>query len=280
VPCVVTAGAENRPPDAPLHAFYEAAQWLADCLGVPVVEVPGGHVPHASHPETFAAALRAVLRDVTRSSPPTQGDLALTSEHRLPVVPVQETSSARSCVKALIWREVLVSSRRQSRCSDRGIGADAARLAGPRHLAYGRWQSWLGDVKAGHLPPEPQDRSPAVAHEPGSCGPRACAPSGPRRGGGRRRVRVRPAWPTELTRAAAGEDLVVRAGLQSFAETIVLVATATGLVRLVVVRPADFPVVNADPAQDAPHARSLISRTSSCNSVPSNSPGPRQPKTS
>ena len=63
VPCVVTAGAENRPPDALLHAFYEAAQWLADGLGVPVVEVPGGHVPHASHPEAFAAALRVVLRD-------------------------------------------------------------------------------------------------------------------------------------------------------------------------------------------------------------------------
>ena len=50
VPCVVTAGAENSPPDALLHAFHEAAQWLADGLGVPVVEVPGGHVPHASHP--------------------------------------------------------------------------------------------------------------------------------------------------------------------------------------------------------------------------------------
>ena len=66
VPCVVTAGAENRPPDALLHAFYEAAQWLADGLGVPVVEVPGGHVPYASHPEAFTAALRTMLRDFNR----------------------------------------------------------------------------------------------------------------------------------------------------------------------------------------------------------------------
>ena len=66
LPCVVTAGVVNSPPEAVLHAFYEAAQWLADGLGVPVVEVPGGHVPHASHPEAFAAALRAVLRDFTR----------------------------------------------------------------------------------------------------------------------------------------------------------------------------------------------------------------------
>ena len=66
VPCVVTAGAENAPPDALLHAFFEAAQWLADGLGVPVVEVPGAHVSYASHPEAYAAALRVVLRDFAR----------------------------------------------------------------------------------------------------------------------------------------------------------------------------------------------------------------------
>jgi pimeloyl-ACP methyl ester carboxylesterase len=66
LPCVVTAGADNRPPDAPLHFCYEGSQWLADCLGVAVTEVPGGHVPQASHPEAFAAALRAALRDFTR----------------------------------------------------------------------------------------------------------------------------------------------------------------------------------------------------------------------
>ena len=68
LPCVVTAGAENRPPDAPLHFCFEASQWLADGLGVPVTEVPGGHVPQASHPEAFAAVLRAALRDFTESS--------------------------------------------------------------------------------------------------------------------------------------------------------------------------------------------------------------------
>lgn len=68
LPCVVTAGADNRPLDAPLHFCYEGSQWLADSLGVPVVEVPGGHVPQASHSEAFAAALRAVLRDFTESS--------------------------------------------------------------------------------------------------------------------------------------------------------------------------------------------------------------------
>ena len=68
LPCVVTAGADNRPPDAPLHFCYEGAQWLADGLGVPVTEVPGAHVPQASHPEPFAAVLRAALRGFTSSS--------------------------------------------------------------------------------------------------------------------------------------------------------------------------------------------------------------------
>jgi pimeloyl-ACP methyl ester carboxylesterase len=80
LPCAVTAGAENRPPDAPLHFFYEAAQWLADGLGVPVTEVPGGHVPQASHPEAFAAALRSALRDFAETSP------ANVRERRLSVV--------------------------------------------------------------------------------------------------------------------------------------------------------------------------------------------------
>jgi pimeloyl-ACP methyl ester carboxylesterase len=66
---VVTAGAENRPPDATLHFLHQAAQWLADQLGVPVTDVPGGHVPHASHPEAFAAALRAALRDFEAARP-------------------------------------------------------------------------------------------------------------------------------------------------------------------------------------------------------------------
>ncbi|MEO3938938.1 alpha/beta hydrolase [Dermatophilaceae bacterium Soc4.6] len=62
LPCVVLAGQDNRPPDALLHFFYEASQWLADALGVPVTEVPGAHAAHASHPEAFAAALRDALR--------------------------------------------------------------------------------------------------------------------------------------------------------------------------------------------------------------------------
>ena len=68
LPCVVTAGAANRPPDAPLHFCYEGAQWLAEGLGVAVTEVPGAHVPQASHPYAFAAVLRAALRDFTASS--------------------------------------------------------------------------------------------------------------------------------------------------------------------------------------------------------------------
>ena len=69
LPCVVTAGADNRPPDAPLHFCYEGAQWLADGLRVPVTEVPGAHVPQASHPEAFAAVLREALRAFTMRSP-------------------------------------------------------------------------------------------------------------------------------------------------------------------------------------------------------------------
>jgi hypothetical protein len=66
-------GPRTARPTRPLHAFAEAAQWLADALGVPVVEVLGGHVPHASHPDAFAAALRVVLRDVIRDRSADEG---------------------------------------------------------------------------------------------------------------------------------------------------------------------------------------------------------------
>ena len=58
VPCVVTAGADSRDPASPVHYHFEASSWLADQLGTPLVEVPGAHVPHLTHPQEFIEALR------------------------------------------------------------------------------------------------------------------------------------------------------------------------------------------------------------------------------
>ncbi len=68
LPCAVTSGADNCQPDAPLHFFCEASQWLADGLGVPLIEVPGGHVPHATHLEAFATTLRDAVGTFGRQS--------------------------------------------------------------------------------------------------------------------------------------------------------------------------------------------------------------------
>jgi len=58
----VTAGADNRPTDAPGHWRYESAQWLADQLNTELVELPGAHMGYLSEPPAFAEALRPVLR--------------------------------------------------------------------------------------------------------------------------------------------------------------------------------------------------------------------------
>ncbi|MDD7919783.1 alpha/beta fold hydrolase [Actinomycetospora callitridis] len=71
VPCVVASGAENRDPSAPRHWFWEASEWLAEGLGVPVVETPGSHVPQASHPRELVAVLRPILARLAASSPVT-----------------------------------------------------------------------------------------------------------------------------------------------------------------------------------------------------------------
>lgn len=68
VPCVVASGADNRDPASPRHWFWEASQWLADGLGVSVLETPGAHVPQASHPQAFVEMLRPILERLSASA--------------------------------------------------------------------------------------------------------------------------------------------------------------------------------------------------------------------
>ena len=65
LPCVVTAGADNRDPAAASHWRYEASQWLAAQLGTSLVEMPGAHMPYLTQPEAFAAHLRPLLDKLT-----------------------------------------------------------------------------------------------------------------------------------------------------------------------------------------------------------------------
>ena len=67
VPCAVVAGADNRDPASPGHWFWEASQWFADGLGVPVVVAPGAHVPQASHPRELVATVRRSPTDERRT---------------------------------------------------------------------------------------------------------------------------------------------------------------------------------------------------------------------
>lgn len=69
VPCVVASGIENHEPSSPRHWFWEASEWIAGELQVPVVEMPGSHVPQASHPNEFVAALRPILADLAAERP-------------------------------------------------------------------------------------------------------------------------------------------------------------------------------------------------------------------
>ena len=61
IPCVVTAGADNRDPGAPTHWLYEVSQWLACQLNASFVEIPGGHVPQVTQPLALADMLRPIL---------------------------------------------------------------------------------------------------------------------------------------------------------------------------------------------------------------------------
>lgn len=65
LPCVVTAGADNRDPAAAGHWRYEASRWLAAQLGTTLVEMPDAHMPYFTRPEAFAAQLRPLLGTLT-----------------------------------------------------------------------------------------------------------------------------------------------------------------------------------------------------------------------
>ncbi|GAA4747659.1 alpha/beta fold hydrolase [Actinomycetospora chibensis] len=67
VPCVVVAGRENRDPAATHHWAYEAAQWAAEALDAPLVEMPGAHGSMITHPEAFVATMRPVLSRLAAS---------------------------------------------------------------------------------------------------------------------------------------------------------------------------------------------------------------------
>ena len=64
IPCAVTAGADNRDESVPGHWRYEAAQWLAAHLDVPVVELPGGHMAYLGQPHAFAQDLQQLLHSL------------------------------------------------------------------------------------------------------------------------------------------------------------------------------------------------------------------------
>jgi pimeloyl-ACP methyl ester carboxylesterase len=68
VPCIVTAGADNRDPAATRHPLFECAQWFAGRLGVQLVETAGGHVPQFTHAPALVELLRPMLR--TFDQPP------------------------------------------------------------------------------------------------------------------------------------------------------------------------------------------------------------------
>ncbi|MET7998256.1 hypothetical protein ABZU76_45995 [Amycolatopsis sp. NPDC005232] len=45
-------------PAATHHWLFEGSQWLADQLGVSVVETPGGHIPQLTHAAAYVTMLR------------------------------------------------------------------------------------------------------------------------------------------------------------------------------------------------------------------------------
>lgn len=60
VPVVVMAGQESR---EALPEVYRPSRWLADRLGVGLVEIPGAHVPYFDRPEEFVHAIRPFLKE-------------------------------------------------------------------------------------------------------------------------------------------------------------------------------------------------------------------------
>jgi pimeloyl-ACP methyl ester carboxylesterase len=63
VPVCTLAGRDNRGKD-----YHRAAEWLANAVGVDLVEIPGAHAPYLAHPREFAAALLPLLnRELERA---------------------------------------------------------------------------------------------------------------------------------------------------------------------------------------------------------------------
>jgi acetyltransferase/esterase len=62
VPLRVVAGSQGR--GGPL---YTAAQWVADRAGVPLDELPGGHIPHLIEPAGTADLIRGLAHEATGS---------------------------------------------------------------------------------------------------------------------------------------------------------------------------------------------------------------------
>lgn len=64
VPVRALAGRDNRG-----TYYYRAAEWLANALGIDLVEIPGAHAPYLAHPREFAAALLRLLnRELERAT--------------------------------------------------------------------------------------------------------------------------------------------------------------------------------------------------------------------
>ena len=64
-PIVAAASSASRDPGSPHHFLYQAAAWLADQVGVDLVEVPGGHMCYLTDPVAVAEGLRPLLRQLS-----------------------------------------------------------------------------------------------------------------------------------------------------------------------------------------------------------------------
>ncbi|MHC1558828.1 alpha/beta fold hydrolase [Actinomycetospora sp. C-140] len=70
-PSVVAVGVDQRDGSARGLWFVEASQWVADGLGVSLIDTPGRHVPQATHPQELVTLLRPILARLAASSPVT-----------------------------------------------------------------------------------------------------------------------------------------------------------------------------------------------------------------
>lgn len=68
MPCIVAAGADNRDRSPRGLWLVEGSQWLANGLGVPLIDTPGRHVPQASHPRELVDILRPILAGAPTAS--------------------------------------------------------------------------------------------------------------------------------------------------------------------------------------------------------------------